>query len=86
MVRYSCAGRNTCFALAKTKVFRRITRSVAFVSNNWPNFTPRAQKALALARSEAEGLGNNYISAEHLFLGMLALAEGGDPEVGKSTL
>ncbi len=47
------------------------------MSNNWPNFTPRAQKALALARSEAEGLGNNYISAEHLFLGMLAFAEGG---------
>ncbi len=47
------------------------------MTKSWPNFTAQAQKALALARSEAERLGNNYIGAEHLFLGILALAEGG---------
>ncbi len=39
------------------------------MSDNRQNFTLLAQKALELARSEAERLGNNYIGAEHLMLG-----------------
>jgi ATP-dependent Clp protease ATP-binding subunit ClpC len=39
------------------------------------NLTLHSELALALARKEAERLGNNYIGAEHLFLGMTGVAE-----------
>lgn len=39
------------------------------------NLTLHAELALALARKEAERIGNNYIGAEHLFLGMTGVAE-----------
>jgi ATP-dependent Clp protease ATP-binding subunit ClpC len=41
------------------------------------NFTPRALRCLALALEEARRLNFNFISTEHVFLGLLALGEGG---------
>ena len=40
------------------------------------NFTPDAQQVLALARSEAERLNNNYAGTEHLLLGLIKLGQG----------
>ena len=40
-------------------------------------FSPHVQQALSLARTEAERLGNNYIGAEHLFLGLLDISDCG---------
>jgi ATP-dependent Clp protease ATP-binding subunit ClpA len=40
------------------------------------NFTPRAQQALANARREADRLKHNFVSAEHLLLGLLKLGTG----------
>ncbi len=40
------------------------------------NFSPRAQQALALARREADSLRHNFVGAEHLLLGVLALERG----------
>ena len=40
------------------------------------NFTPRAQQALANARREADRLNHNFVSAEHLLLGLLKLGSG----------
>ncbi len=52
------------------------------MSNSPPSgYTPLALKALSLARTEAERLENNYISAEHIFLGLLALGQGGAANV-----
>ncbi len=41
-----------------------------------PNFTPRAQQALALARKEADQLYHNFVGTEHLLLGMIGLGRG----------
>lgn len=41
-----------------------------------PNFTPRAQQALALARKEADRFNHNFVGTEHLLLGMLKLGQG----------
>ena len=43
---------------------------------NLSNFTPRAQRALQLARKEAEALNHPYVGTEHLLLGLIALGEG----------
>lgn len=43
---------------------------------NLHNFTPRAQKAISLASSEAQKLGQNYVGTEHLLLGLLKLNQG----------
>ena len=40
------------------------------------NFTPRAEQALALARTEAERLHHKHVGAEHVLLGLLALGQG----------
>ncbi len=40
------------------------------------NFTPRAQQALALARSEAERFNHNFVGTEHLLLGLIRLGQG----------
>ena len=40
------------------------------------NFTPRAQRALALARKEAERFNHNYVGTEHLLLGLIKLGQG----------
>jgi len=39
-------------------------------------FTPRAKKVLALAASEARGLGHGYVGTEHILLGLLREGEG----------
>lgn len=45
--------------------------------NNWiKNFTPRAKHVLILAQKEAEHFNHDYIGAEHLLLGIVALGEG----------
>jgi hypothetical protein len=40
------------------------------------NFTPRAQKVLALARQEADRLHHQFVGTEHLLLGLVALGQG----------
>ena len=40
------------------------------------NFTPRAQKVLALARKEAERFNHNFAGTEHLLLGLIKLGQG----------
>jgi hypothetical protein len=40
------------------------------------NFTPRAQKVLALSRKEAERFNHNFVGTEHLLLGLIALGQG----------
>ena len=36
-----------------------------------PNFSPRAQQALAFARKEADRLNHNFVGTEHLLLGIM---------------
>src|SRR4029077_7507692 len=43
---------------------------------NFSNFTPRAQEAVALSRKEAERLNHNFVGTEHLLLGLIALDQG----------
>lgn len=43
---------------------------------DWGAFTPRAQKALELARQEADRLNHNFVGTEHLLLGLVALGQG----------
>ena len=43
---------------------------------NLGSFTPRAQQALALARDEAARLNHNFVGAEHVLLGIIALGQG----------
>jgi ATP-dependent Clp protease ATP-binding subunit ClpC len=43
---------------------------------DWPAFTPRAQRVLALARAEAHRLNHNYVGTEHLLLGLVQEGEG----------
>ena len=40
------------------------------------DFTPRAQRVLALARNEAERFKHNYVGTEHLLLGLIKLGQG----------
>ena len=42
------------------------------------SFTPRAKKTLALAASEARGLGHSYVGTEHLLLGLLRNQDDGE--------
>jgi ATP-dependent Clp protease ATP-binding subunit ClpA len=41
-----------------------------------PNFTPRAQQVLALARKEADRFHHNFVGTEHLLLGLIQLGQG----------
>jgi hypothetical protein len=41
-----------------------------------PNFTPRAQQVLALARKEADHFQHNFVGTEHLLLGLIKLGQG----------
>jgi hypothetical protein len=40
------------------------------------NFTPRAQRVLALARKEADRFNHNFVGTEHVLLGLVALGQG----------
>lgn len=40
------------------------------------NFTPRAKKAVELARIEARRFNHNYVGTEHILLGLIKLGEG----------
>ncbi len=40
------------------------------------NFTPRAQKVIALSKEEAARFRHNYVGTEHLLLGLIQLGEG----------
>jgi len=44
--------------------------------NSFANFTPRAQRALQLARKEADNFNHPYVGTEHVLLGLIALEEG----------
>ncbi|MSU58787.1 MAG: hypothetical protein EXS35_11570 [Pedosphaera sp.] len=58
-----------------TGIFKRLLASQA--SEPTPGtFTPRAQQSLANARKEADRLNHNFVSTEHLLLGLLALGQG----------
>jgi hypothetical protein len=46
------------------------------VDQSLSNFTPRAQKVLALARQEAERFHHHFIGTEHLLLGIIKLGQG----------
>src|SRR5919199_794850 len=48
------------------------------------NFTPRAQKVLALAGKEAKALNHSYVGTEHILLGLLREGEGVAARVLKS--
>ncbi len=39
-------------------------------------FSPRAQQALALARTEANRMNHNFLNTEHLLLGIIKLGQG----------
>ncbi len=41
-----------------------------------PQFTPRAQQTLALARQEAVRLNHNFVGTEHVLLGLIGLGQG----------
>lgn len=41
-----------------------------------PDFTPRAQQVLALARKEARRFNHNFVGTEHVLLGLVALGRG----------
>lgn len=58
-----------------------VFQTVAIISGmkspeSMPEFTPRAQQVLALARKEAERLHCTYVGSEHVLLGLLALGQG----------
>ncbi len=40
------------------------------------NFTPRAQRVLQLARTEAERFNHDYVGTEHILLGLIGLGQG----------
>ena len=44
--------------------------------DSFANFTPRAQRAIELARKEADSFNHPYVGTEHLLLGLIALGEG----------
>jgi ATP-dependent Clp protease ATP-binding subunit ClpA len=46
------------------------------MNNYTPNFTPRAQQTLALARKEADRLSHNFVATEHILLGLIQLGQG----------
>jgi ATP-dependent Clp protease ATP-binding subunit ClpC len=46
------------------------------MSEEFSNFTPRAQQVLALARKEADRFNHNYLGTEHLLLGLIKLGQG----------
>ena len=41
-----------------------------------PNFTPRAQRAINIAKQQAKEFRSESVSLEHLFLGILSLKAG----------
>ena len=41
-----------------------------------PNFTPRAQQAINEAKKVAQKYGNEYVTLDHLFFGMVSLNAG----------
>jgi hypothetical protein len=41
-----------------------------------PDFTPRAQQTMALARKEADRFSHNFVGTEHLLLGLIKLGQG----------
>jgi len=60
---------------AQAEVEKIIGRGTGFVPVEVP-FTPRAKRVLELSLEEARQLGDNYISTEHLLLGLLQSGEG----------
>ena len=60
---------------ARVEVEKIIGRGSGFVAVEIP-FTPRAKRVLELSLEEARQLGHNYISTEHLLLGLIREGEG----------
>jgi len=60
---------------ARIEVEKIIGRGSGFVAVEIP-FTPRAKRVLELSLEEARQLGHNYISTEHLLLGLIREGEG----------
>ncbi|MFN4152096.1 MAG: Clp protease N-terminal domain-containing protein, partial [Candidatus Sericytochromatia bacterium] len=59
----------------RVEVEKIIGRGSGFVAVEIP-FTPRAKRVLELSWDEARQLGHNYISTEHLLLGLIREGEG----------
>ena len=49
--------------------------TVEGTQGNWENFTERARKIVLNAQDEAIALGDNYVSTEHLLLGLIREAD-----------
>jgi ATP-dependent Clp protease ATP-binding subunit ClpC len=62
-------------AAVRRQVEEIIGRGQHLPSGHIP-FTPRAKKVLELSLSEARRLGHNYISTEHMLLGLIREGEG----------
>src|SRR6202521_2168311 len=56
--------------------FQQAQAAPGFGNAMMNNFTPRAQRVLALASKEAERFNHNYVGTEHLLLGLIKLGEG----------
>ncbi len=59
---------------ARIEVEKIVGRGSGFVAVEIP-FTPPAKRALEFAQSQSEELGHNYISTEHLLLGLIGESE-----------
>jgi len=55
---------------------RRIVTSPEVLGNAYPNYTERAQQALAFARNEARSLQHELVGSHHLLAGLLRLGSG----------
>lgn len=62
-------------AAVRHKVEEFVGRGAKPARGNAP-FTPRAKKSLESARSEAQGLGHNYVGTEHILLGLATVDDG----------
>ena len=57
-------------------LFSKFETPPGFEPEEVPNFTPRAQQVLSLARQEAERFNHNFVGTEHLLLGLIRLGQG----------
>ena len=61
--------------IARIEVEKIIGRGSGYVAVEIP-FTPRAKKVLSLSLEESIKLGDNYVSTEHLLLGVISQGDG----------
>src|SRR5947209_7602652 len=59
----------------RTQVGRPVVTAARSASGP-TNFTPRAKRALELARREARSMGYHYVGTEHILLGLACVTDG----------